>query len=166
MEKINKVYLFDRNYLIKMKYDLDFLKNSKISTFYEIECEESDPFLIFINFKNPELEKKHFIRVSEDMLNSIRQGQFLILQDLIFYHIYNINSKKTSNYVNNNKNARSVSPKNFNNKNLYIDNTNFKKAVEHIVKLYSPPKNLTTKKPDVRPHSSKLMRKSKNILIF
>ena len=87
MEKINKIYLFDKNYLIKMKYDMDFLKTSRLTYYFEIDCEESDPFLIFTKFKNEENEKKHFIGVSSEMLDSIRQGQFLILQDLIYYHI-------------------------------------------------------------------------------
>jgi len=159
LEKINKVYLFDRNYLIKMKYDLDFLKNSRIANFYEIECEESDPFLVFINFKNPELEKAHFIRIGADMQTSIRQAQFLILQDFIFYHIYNIKGKKHDR-----KNARSCSPKyrtgnSASGKNSNLDNTNFKKAVEKVIRLYSPPKN-NGKKPDSRPHSSITQRKS------
>jgi hypothetical protein len=157
LEKINKIYLFDKNYLIKMKYDLNFLKNSRITTLYGIEWEESDPFLIFINFKNPELENIHNIRVSEQMLHSIKQGQFLILQDLIFYHIHNINKKKT--FKNNSNNtARSVSPKNYN-KSPNLDNSNLKRAVDNIIKLYSPQINSAAKKP-VRPHSSKLMRKS------
>lgn len=163
LEKINKIYLFDKNYLIKMKYDLDFLKTSRIAQFYEIEWEESDPFLIFVNFKNPELEKKHFINISEDMSNSIKQGQFIILQDLIFYHIYNINNHKNSA----NQNARSYSPKadkvgpsNANYRNNNIECINFKKAIENVIKLYSPPKNIG-KKVDVRPHSSGLNRKSK-----
>ena len=147
-----------------MKYDLDFLKSSRITQFYGIECEESDPFLVFVNFKDPELEKKHFIKISEDMSNSIRQGQFLILQDLIFYHIYTINNRKNLN-----QNARSVSPKTYrfgsstatyrNNNNIH-DSINFKKAVENVIKLYSPPKN-SVKKADVRPHSSGLQRKGK-----
>lgn len=160
LEKINKIYLFDRNYLIKMKYDLDFLKTSRIAQFYDIECEESDPFLVFVNFKNPELEKKHFIKVSEDMNNSIRQGQFLILQDLIFYHIYNLNRKK--NLI---QNARSVSPKSYRfgasaatYRNNH-DSINFKRAVENVIKLYSPPK-VIVKKGEARPHSSALQRKS------
>ncbi len=165
LEKINKIYLFDRNYLIKMKYDLDFLKTSRIAQIYEIECEESDPFLVFVNFKNPELEKKHLIKVTEDISSTIRQGQFLILQDLIFYHIFNINNKRNVNL-----NPRTVSPKTYrfgsssatyrNNKNNNnFESINFKKAVEDVIKLYSPPKNIV-KKLDNRPHSSGLQRKS------
>lgn len=108
LEKINKVYLFDRNYFIKMKYDLDFLKNSKLAYFYEIEFEESDPFLILVNFKSEENSKKYFLKVADDMLNTLKQSQFLILQDLIFYHIFNINLNKNENWNN-------MSPKNRNN---------------------------------------------------
>lgn len=152
-----------------MKYDLDFLKTSRITQFYEIECRESDPFMVFANFKNKELEKKHFIKISEDMINTIKQGQFLILQDLIFYHIYNLNNKKIFN-----PNARSVSPKSYrfggstatyrSNVNNY-DSINFKKAVENVIKLYSPPKNIV-KKVDVRPHSSGLQRKRNLLFIY
>lgn len=104
LEKINKIYLFDRNYFIKMKYDLDFLKNSKLAYFYEIDFEESDPFLIFVNFQSEENSKKYFLKVADEMLGTIKQSQFLILQDLIFYHIFNINLQKNEGFRNSPKN--------------------------------------------------------------
>jgi hypothetical protein len=106
LEKINKVYLFDKNYFIKMKYDLDFLKNSKLAYFFDIYFEESDPFLLFVNFKDEENSKKYFLKIADEMLNTIKQSQFLILQDLIFYHIYNINQQKNE--------GMRMSPKNYN----------------------------------------------------
>lgn len=73
-----------------MKFDMDFLCNSKIKNFYDFETCESDPFLLYFFFKNESLEKKHSIRISDDMLSSVKQGQYLIMQDLIFFNINSI----------------------------------------------------------------------------
>lgn len=171
LDKINKIYLFDKNYLIKMKYDLDFLKDSKIADVYAIECEESDPFLVYVNFKNQENEKKYFIKVTDDMVGSIKQGQFVILQDLIFFHIYNINISKRNISVRSNSPRSSSFRRSAYSGNKYLNNNNnnnpiLKKAIGKLIRLYSPPKNLQLKKTEFRPHSSGIQAPSNKNNIF
>lgn len=155
LNKINKVYLFDKNYLIKMKYDLDFLKNSKIASFYGIAFDESDPFLLNIRFVSRESDERFTIKPTDVMLTAIKQAQFLILQDLIFFHISNLNSN-----VRNTAEIRSLSPRNHSSKQKSNSGTRYGLggntklfAKEKIIKLYSPPKNFYNK-IHRRPYSS------------
>jgi len=73
-----------------MKFDMDFLMNSKLAAFFDFEPCESDPFLLYFYFKDEKFEKKHNMQISEDMLSAVKQGQYLILQDLIFFNINSI----------------------------------------------------------------------------
>ena len=90
LDNLNKSYKFDKNYLIKMKFDMDFLVNSKVSTYFELEPCEADPFLNFFYFKNPELEDEYEMQISEEILPQVKHGQYLILQDLIYYNINSV----------------------------------------------------------------------------
>ena len=83
LEKINKLYNFDKNYLIKMRYDLDFLKDSHLDRFFNFS-EEADPFLVSSSEK---IGDKYYVTINEDMQASIRHCQFLIMQDMIYYHL-------------------------------------------------------------------------------
>ncbi len=53
IEKLGKEFTFDRNYLIKMKNDLDFLQTSVLSMYYNFSS-GSDPFLIALSEKTEE----------------------------------------------------------------------------------------------------------------
>lgn len=107
LDNINKTYNFDKNYLIKMKFDMDFLRNSKLAAFYQFEHTESDPFLLYFYFKNEEMNKKYSMRIIDEMIESIKFGQYLILQDLIYFNINSIYMKnlqkkeKNSHKINN-----------------------------------------------------------------
>jgi hypothetical protein len=83
LDRINKSYNFDKNYLIKMRYDLDFLCGSALQNFFNF-AEDADPFLISCGEK---VTDKYYVQVDEDMNMSIKNCQFQILQDMIFYHI-------------------------------------------------------------------------------
>jgi hypothetical protein len=83
LDKINKVYNFDRNYLIKMKFDLEFLKSSSLENFFNIS-RGWDPFLQSLAEKK---EGKISVEINQDMLNSIKNCQFLIIQDIVFYQM-------------------------------------------------------------------------------
>jgi hypothetical protein len=96
LDRINKVYLFDRNYLIKMKYDLDFLKDSYLNNYFNFSG-EADPFLISVAQKDCD---KYYVAINDDLLNAIKQSQFLIMQDMIFYHLnsnnFNTNKREST----------------------------------------------------------------------
>jgi hypothetical protein len=107
LDKINKSYKFDKNYLIKMKFDSDFLVNSRLSNFFEFEVNEADPFFCYFFFKDQNMEILHKMRISEDLISIVKVGQYLILQDLIYFNINSIymknfqNSKKSENIFSN-----------------------------------------------------------------
>lgn len=88
-EKLVISYNYDKNYLIKMQYDLDFLKETKLVEYFNIS-EESDPFLISMSETNaPDSEKypnRHLIKISPEMVNSIKVCQAYIFNDIVFYH--------------------------------------------------------------------------------
>ena len=86
IDKINKAYLFDRNYLIKMKFDVDFFKQSPIRKYFEIKNVELDTFLLNISSsQNSSDPNKLTIPMTEDIMKAIRQCQFIITQDMLFY---------------------------------------------------------------------------------
>jgi hypothetical protein len=83
LDKVNKLYNFDKNYLIKMRYDLDFLNQSVLEQFFNF-AEDADPFLVSPAEKSGD---KYHVPIDEDMHSSIKNCQFQILQDMIYYHI-------------------------------------------------------------------------------
>ncbi len=93
LDNINKFYMFDKNYLIKMKFDTDFLVNSRLSKYFEFEACEADPFFCYFFFKNPLIENLNKMEISEDLLPLVKHGQYLILQDLIYFNINTIYMK-------------------------------------------------------------------------
>ena len=48
---LNRLTTFDRNYILKMKNDIDFLYNSSVNKYFKFSS-ESDPFLISISTYN------------------------------------------------------------------------------------------------------------------
>ena len=133
INRLEKRFCFDRNYLIKMKDELHFIKDGYIKFFFNIYNDNS-PFLIKaseINNNNDSFIRK--VPISDDEREEIKKCQFLIYQDLIFY--------QNRNYIHG-KIYRKISPiKNFsNNKNdvnkqsrLSTINYDTKKADESIV---------------------------------
>ena len=133
INRLEKRFCFDRNYLIKMKDELHFIKDGYIKFFFNIYNDNS-PFLIKasdINNNNDSFIRK--VPISDDEREEIKKCQFLIYQDLIFY--------QNRNYISG-KIYRKISPiKNFsNNKNdvskqsiLSTINYDTKKADESIV---------------------------------
>jgi hypothetical protein len=92
-EKINRNYAFDALYLIKMKNDTDFLYASQMSKFFNFSM-DSDPFLISLSNSsdlNIETVKtdmngcvgKVQVLMDVETLNSVRECQFHMLQELI-----------------------------------------------------------------------------------
>jgi len=121
-----------------MKFDMDFLVNSKLSTYFEFEPCEADPFLYFFYFKKSELEDEYEMQISEDLLPQVKHGQYLILQDLIYYNINSVymkNLKKQEREAllkNKGIYGKDFSQPPFKNKKISIS-----KLTE---RLYSPPK--------------------------
>jgi len=84
INRLEKRFCFDRNYLIKMKEELHFIKDGYIKFFFDVN-DDNSPFLIKASENN---SNESFIRkvpISDDEREEIKKCQFLIYQDLIFY---------------------------------------------------------------------------------
>lgn len=85
LTRLAKKYHFDKNYLIKMKDQLDFLKTSHLSHFFNFI--EGDPFLL-----QPSEQKTaegKVVPLNEDMLLEIKRCKYYILLDMIYFQIGN-----------------------------------------------------------------------------
>jgi hypothetical protein len=83
MDLLGKKFLFDRNYLIKMKEEMAFLKEGYIRYFFNIN-ESVDPFIMCASVDcNDTLQKK--VPIDEELIKKIEMCQYNILQELIFY---------------------------------------------------------------------------------
>jgi len=148
LDKINKIYKFDKNYLIKMKFDIDFLKNSKLASYFEFESFETDPLLLYFSFKNENFEKKYKMKIPEELLNSVKQAQYVILQDLIFFNINSIYMKNIQKQEKNIGNMKGIYGREFSNPNK---NKNF---VSVSSRLYSSKREYNENEENVIHHNN------------
>lgn len=171
LDKINKVYKFDKNYLIKMKFDMDFLRNSKLAAFFQFEPCESDPFMLYFYFKDEKLEKIHSMQISEEMLSAVRQGQYLILQDLIFFNINSIYMKNLQRQEKTLGKIKGIYGRDFS----HPQKREARNPGATSTRLYSPPKknlaingvnNLNNNFNDLRPSTSGYNNFSSKIFSF
>ena len=98
-DKLNETYLFESNYLIKMKSDLDFLSQTSLNLFFNF-AESGDPFLVTIS---------NIIPVSEDISKAIRQSHYTIAQDIIFLQLNENNQPINTNNTSNNNSSYAIS---------------------------------------------------------
>ena len=122
IDLIAEKYQFDKNYLIKMKEEMAFLKEGNAKYFFNVS-EDHTPFLIKasevdINVKDPFI---HIVPITEDISSNIDRANYIIYQELISY--------QNSNYQNNI--FRPISPQNifndfFNKKDKVNKNNEFK----------------------------------------
>ena len=83
IDTLGKKFSFDKNYLIKMKEEMTFLKYGYIKYFFNIN-ESVDPFLLSASFDTGDPLQQQ-VPITQDMHEQIKLAQYLILQDLIFY---------------------------------------------------------------------------------
>jgi hypothetical protein len=87
IDLISQSFNFDKNYLIKMKEELDFLKEGNAKYFFNIS-EEKDPFLIRAS-NNDENSKKdpfiYIVPITEEIRTKIEKCNYIIYQELIAY---------------------------------------------------------------------------------
>jgi len=92
LKYIRNKYGFDDKYLLKIKNDLDFLKDSEINTLYHFSEKGGDPFLLYISDKcaDPtDFEKFKILPISNDILAIIRTYMFSLEEEDIFLKIKN-----------------------------------------------------------------------------
>ena len=83
IDTLGKKFSFDKNYLIKMKEEMTFLKYGYIKCLLNIN-ESVDPFMLSASFDTGDPLQQQ-VPITQDMHEQIKLAQYLILQDLIFY---------------------------------------------------------------------------------
>ena len=88
INKLKSNYEFNKDYLIKMKNDLDFLAYSNIKILYDFKT--NDPFLINLTPEksNPKLKK---LPASEELMTTIKNYLYILAQEDL---LHKINVKK------------------------------------------------------------------------
>ena len=124
LDKISEKFGFDKNYLIKMKDEMNFLKEGYIKHFFNLNNDFS-PFLMKASEKNSNSNGEepyiHIVPLSNELKENIKQCNYLIYQELIYYQNSKINSKfgKTFSPF---KQQNKIVNYNFKNINLYNEN--------------------------------------------
>ena len=114
---ISKKLGFDKNYIIKMKEETNFLREGYAKIYFNIKNEET-PFFINIYDKNQKSESealKYNLSINENIINNIKECNYYIYKELIAYQ--NEKSKK--------KVYRCISPLKQNNSAYNYSNINF-----------------------------------------
>ena len=128
-KNMNSSYKYNENYLMKMKYDMNFLKNSKLSKYIEFSNGDIDPFLICCSKKinKKKNQDKILIPIPEDLLDEIKQAKYYITQDFLFSNISQDNKELNNNlniinfhYENNNIETNSK----INNRSIFLSKLN------------------------------------------
>ena len=117
LDKINKNFFFDNNYLLRMNSEVSFLKYSEIGKIFKKNEEEMlDTFIT--KYTDIKINEKEIISntVTKDLMNEIYKCRYYIIQDNF---LNNINMKKLLVIKNKNKNKG--------NKLMTSSNINFNK---------------------------------------
>ena len=118
---ISKKYHFDKNYLIKMKAETNFLREGYAKVYFNLKNEETPFFLKMCdnnNNNNKTPKKEPYIQalsLNENTINQIKECSYYIYQELIAYQNDNANKKV----------FRCISPLRKNNSAYNYSNINF-----------------------------------------
>ena len=95
LDLISKKYKFDKNYIIKMKSELNFLKEGFTKYYFNIENDQT-PFLLKASDKNQINKQDYFIRVipiNDEVKKEIIDCIFYVHQEFIAYQTINYHKK-------------------------------------------------------------------------
>ena len=130
--KIKPEYAYDPKYLFKMKNDLRFLQDSALGTFIEMNNSEIDPFLTNCAPSPNKIKgNKRIIPVSDDMMKSIIDSRYLLLQETVLDSIdkennFNMRSSDFSEMNIMSKNSRNNLLKKLEEEKYKLSQKNFK----------------------------------------
>ena len=117
LDFIAKNFGFDKNYLVKMKEEMIFLKEGYIKSYFNIK-NELTPFLLKTSEKidnsNGEVPYFHIVPISKELKEKIALCNYYIYQELIYYQ----NSKKKNNKI------KLISPERSEKRKLKFNNNN------------------------------------------
>ena len=120
--KMNKAYIYNNDYLIKMKNDMNFLRNSYLGNYIDFTNGDIDPFLICCSPKKNSRNRRQdkiTIPINDELMKRIKQAKYYFIQDMMFF---NIDEDKKNNKNNISFNFYNYSNSGFN--NLYRSNNN------------------------------------------
>ena len=126
IEILTEKYGYNEYYLIKLKNDLDFLRDSAINHLYHFSENGGDPFLLCIsdlcgNIKD--IKKYKQVRISEEVLSVAKKYMFFLEQEDVFNmtrkKMENNNIMKNYNSLNNYSDRNVFSQNYINNDYLY-----------------------------------------------
>ena len=130
-------YEFDYNYLLKIKKDCEFFKNSSIKNIYNFaKNSENDPFFLNLLNTNVKNNKKFkYLTATEDTLNQIKECMFILDQEEIYFKIsQNINNNNDNNEsINEHENSDSKLKNNKSPKDKNPIGTNFQGNLENVI---------------------------------
>ena len=98
LDDISKIFGFDKDYLIKMKEEMNFLKDGKIKSYFNIGS-NPDPFLTKASENRNNANNDftpNLIPMSKELEESIKQCNYFIYQDLIYYQT---NNNRINNFM-------------------------------------------------------------------
>ena len=116
LDDISKIFGFDKDYLIKMKEEMNFLKDGKIKLYFNIGY-NPDPFLTKVSENTNNANNKfssNLIPMSKELEESIKQCNYFIYQELIYFQTNNnrninlIYNQEAYNTKNNNNNLKEI----------------------------------------------------------
>ena len=128
----------NKNYLLKIKNDLNFLGNSKINGYKEYNINfssNSDPFLLSMTEKVP-IKMEYYLR--------IKQCQYIIMQEVIFDTINSGADNNINNYINESNKKKKLEPINNNSKFNNNNNTNDSSIISNNSKMIKKEKDNIT----------------------
>ena len=101
LDFLKNKYGFDKNYLMKLKTDLDYLKDTEIGEIYQFSSKGKDPFLVNLSIEQSN-DKFKSLPISEEMMKQIKLYNHLLNEVEIFSLMKNDYSiSNTFNYSNN-----------------------------------------------------------------
>ena len=126
---LKEEYMYDSNYLKKMKNDLMFLKNCILSRFIEMNNSEIDPFLTCCApIPGRNINTKLKVPINEDVMKAINDSRYLLIKE----DIVNSGKNKEKNNLKNNENNDEKDDEKNDENNIYNENNEYN---EYHVKL-------------------------------
>jgi hypothetical protein len=156
LDFLKSKYGFDKNYLIKLKNDLDFLKETEIGDLYQFNLKGKDPFLVNLSIEQNNTKYK-ILPMSDEMMKQIKLYNHLLNEVEIFSmmkndysmsntfnfsnnfshtfkyggFINNINKNEESNFTNNILNTTPNTSKKIDSKIILNNNIKFKQKFQN-----------------------------------
>ena len=155
LDIISQNFHFDKNYLIKMKEELNFLKEGNAKYFFNIS-EDQSPFLIKASEEDNESKKDPFIfivPITDEIRTKIEKCNYIIYQELIAYQNRDFSNNvfrpisppdEFNNLFSESINTQNQNLKTTNYNNLYLENS--QRKTEKLI----PKRELEIKYPRIK----------------